>query len=287
MQREDVVYRVAEALRSRGFDVETAPTVAKGSAQAQARSAVQGGVQAVFACGGDGTIHDVLQGVAGSGALLGIVPAGSANVLAKELSISANPIEAARSYFPTSLRHVRLSALTRGDNLPHYFLCMAGAGPAGALMYQMMTVERGRLGRLRYYEHALRSFLSQRFRPFQVQVTTSQGDIVRKKVVSAMALRVGDLGGVFRGIAKGAKLDDSLHVVLVAAPAELTLPLWFLTSWFGIQGLHPGVTSFYARELVCFEIGTHLQVDGEWLGRAPAVFEMSPLTQAMLVPSRQ
>src|SRR5439155_18018150 len=72
-------------LQSAGIEVEVAPTQAASDATAQVRMAIRDGCDTIVACGGDGTIHDVLQGLAGKDAALGIIPLGAANAIAHDL----------------------------------------------------------------------------------------------------------------------------------------------------------------------------------------------------------
>ncbi|GAA3764883.1 diacylglycerol/lipid kinase family protein [Terriglobus aquaticus] len=284
-RRSHVVQGVIATLRSQGFHVESEATRAKGSGAQQAADAVRQGAAAVFACGGDGTVHDVLQGIAGTGASLGIIPCGSANALAQELRIPSDPLRAATLLHPQHSIQLRTMAVHRGDLPTLYSLCMAGAGPDGLLMYRMLTVNRGGLGRWRYYEHALRLFCSHRFPKFQVEVQQSDGSRAEHTVVSAMGLRIGDLQGIFRGIGRGASIHDpSLHVILVAPPARLTLPLWFVLAWLGLARLHPGITICKAQALVTQET-VPLQVDGEWAGHVITAVTMAGPLQRVLTPA--
>ncbi len=282
--RLPLVKQVARVLCERGLNVEVEATYARGSAQQQSREALQRGTEVVFACGGDGTVHDVLQGISGTDALLGIVPAGSANVLAQELKLTRDPVRAVDRLSPEHFRQFRTTLVQRPGLPPLYSLCMTGAGPAALLMYRMLGVSRSSIGRWRYYEHALRVFLSHRFPPFELDLLHAGGTQTHHRAVSAMTLRVGDLGGIFAGIAQGASLDDeTLHALLVAPPARLTLPLWIFLSWLGLGRFHPGVTVANAIQLRCHDV-VPLQVDGEWAGgSAPTISSDGPL-QRVLVP---
>src|ERR1035441_2987315 len=90
--------RAAARLRSLGHEALAISTTGPESAADQARDAVRDGAGVVFACGGDGTVHEVLQGLVSDGgnprAALGIVPLGSANALARHLHI---PLDAERA----------------------------------------------------------------------------------------------------------------------------------------------------------------------------------------------
>src|SRR5512146_2706838 len=81
------VEQAAAVLRASGVETTVMATPAPGAAGDLARQAIAGGADAVFACGGDGTIHEVLQGIVGSEAALGVIPLGTANSLAWDLRI--------------------------------------------------------------------------------------------------------------------------------------------------------------------------------------------------------
>ena len=87
----------ASVLRSAGVQVSTAPTRGGADTSSQATEAIQAGCDVVFACGGDGTIHDVLQGLVGTNATLGIIPLGTANSLAHDLGWPLSPANHARA----------------------------------------------------------------------------------------------------------------------------------------------------------------------------------------------
>src|SRR3954465_4339339 len=93
---KDVEAAVA-ILRAAGIEVEVAPTRAASDAGAQVRLAIRDGFDTIIACGGDGTIHDVLQGLTGKDAALGVIPLGTANAFAHDLRLPMSPQGAARA----------------------------------------------------------------------------------------------------------------------------------------------------------------------------------------------
>ncbi len=274
--RDVTVQKIATQLRAHGYELTVIATSHRGSAGEQARSAIAAGAEVVFACGGDGTVHDVLQGIVGTSAKLAIIPLGSANALCRELSIPANPLRAAAAYAATYDRHVAVGrcSTTHGER---YFLTMAGACPDGALMYRMITVNRSLAGRWSYLWHSLHLLLRGRFHTFTVRWRSGEGAEGTTQATSAMALRIGNLGGIFPGVARGATLNDkTMRLVLVKSPALLAMPLWFLSSWLRLERWNPLLTTLEVASFTCgdAEGRTHMQADGEWIGCLPATVDL-------------
>jgi len=119
-------------LAGAGVEVEVAPTRAASDAAAQVRMAIRDGFDSIIACGGDGTIHDVLQGLAGKEAALGIIPLGTANALAHDLRLPLNPAAGARALLTAVPKRIAVGRIDYRDfnNLPsfRYFTVAAGAG---------------------------------------------------------------------------------------------------------------------------------------------------------------
>src|SRR5580692_4280294 len=129
-------------LKEAGIQVELASTTARGHAKELARHAVEQNRGMVIACGGDGTVNEIMNGLAGSQVPLALLPAGTANILAKELGIPWDIPQAARLISGGTVRRVALGLAIPAegrhtDQVPaegRYFLCVAGAGPDGAIV---------------------------------------------------------------------------------------------------------------------------------------------------------
>jgi diacylglycerol kinase family enzyme len=286
--------RLRSLLGQHGFDAETVATTAAGSAAAQVRAALAAGSTYIFACGGDGTLHDVLQGMAGTALpggdrpVLAIVPMGSANALARHLHLSMDPVEALRQQMGFAPRLIPAGRV-EWESGSRFFLVMAGAGPDGMLVYRMLGADKERLGRLAYYTRAAYLFATRRFPAFEVEYTayaTGERDAVR--AVSAMAVRVGDLGGLFAGLAgAGEVMHPHLNLVAVRPPAWLGLPLWFASSRLGLRRWNPRVLSVEVQEFRCAappRRRVYLQADGEWLGSTPMRVSLVPDAVQLLMP---
>jgi diacylglycerol kinase (ATP) len=292
--RSEQLRRVENSLTALGHCVEITATTAAGSASIQAREALRTGAEIVFACGGDGTVHEVIQGLvsdSGEPATLGIIPMGSANALARHLRLSFDPVAAALQQIGGSPRAIPIGKLAYGDR-SRYFAVMAGAGPDGALVYDLFASQKSTLGRVAYYLRAARLFATRRFRPFEVHYASEQsGTPCSSRAVSAMAVRVDDLGGLFSNLTGrlGSVHDEHLQLFILGPPAWLSLPLWFLSGWMNFHYLNPflkivNVAGFSCRP--CSRSAAHFQADGEWLGRLPIDVTLVPNAIRILIPTQ-
>lgn len=118
---------VIEAALSSAVDLEVLPTKQRGHATHLVAGALHEGVDAVFALGGDGTANEVLQALAGSDVLLGIVPGGSTNVFARALGLPNDPVRAT-GLMLEALRAGRSRTITLGRAGDRYFGFNAGFG---------------------------------------------------------------------------------------------------------------------------------------------------------------
>lgn len=283
--------RAANVLLTHGIEAEIIHTLAPGTAGAQAGEAVSHGAGLVFSCGGDGTLHEVIQGLAPNpSATLGILPLGSANALARHLGLSFDPADAIRqqlAFIPREIPLGRVTCETPDGPRSRYFAVMAGAGPDGMLVYRMLAAGKHRLGRSIYYLRAARLFLASRFPTFRVHATPRIGSPLDRDAVSAMAIRVGDLGGLFSPLARGASpADDSLHLALTTPPSHLALPAWFATSWTRTHRWNPYTQHLHVTDFTCSaaEPRVHVQADGEWIGTTPMRVEIVPNALRLLMP---
>ena len=89
--RRAAIDKALAVLREAGVEAEALETLAPGSAGVLAEEAARRGCDTVIACGGDGTVHEVLQSLAGTQVALGVVPLGTANALAANLGLQTSP----------------------------------------------------------------------------------------------------------------------------------------------------------------------------------------------------
>lgn len=137
----EAVQRAQAVLRRAGIETTIAATLSSAEAGGQAKDAIRAGCDIIFACGGDGTILDVAQGLIGESAALALIPLGTANALAHDLGIPRDPARAAQCALDAvalriSVGHVACTSV-KGAPLRRYFLSVVGAGPDGYLFHQL------------------------------------------------------------------------------------------------------------------------------------------------------
>ncbi len=194
--RRATVERAAGYLRSEGCEVEARDTLSAHSAGEQAQEAVASRFDTIFVCGGDGTIFQVIQGVAGSEVALGVIPFGTGNVLAQNLRLPRDPMAALLAQVKGPAVSIPLGKVvckTPGHikDKSWYFTIAAGMGVHAALMNLAPTGTGKRVGgQLAYYAGGIRLLVQHPIEPFDLEVTTTAGDVRRWRATEAIAVRV-------------------------------------------------------------------------------------------------
>lgn len=195
-RRRRDLHEILQVFQRAGVQVERLETGSNRAAGEKAKLAVKRGVDAIVVCGGDGTVFDVLQGVAGSAVPLGIIPFGTGNVLAQNLRIPLDAIRAARWLIGAKPRHVPLGKITccvAGGTQSWFFAIAAGMGMHAAMMQAAHRFQKQRVGKTAYVGGGLKTLLSHPVQPFEMRIETVEGAILERLATEAIALRVGKL----------------------------------------------------------------------------------------------
>ncbi len=277
---------VAEVLRSAGVEAVRVPTTAPGSAGEQAREAIAGGCDTVFACGGDGTIHEVLQGVVGTDAALGVIPLGTANSLAFDLGIPRDPRRAAQAALVAEPRRIaagKVEYCTASGSRSRYFTVAAGVGADAYLAYALSVDFKRTHGMPAYYAKAAQLWAVHDFPPFEVRFTDkATGERRVERVSEMLAIRITDFGGILRRMAPRAALGrDDLELVLFKTRRRTSYLRFVIGNMFGRSPRVSDIESLGANEVECVPVEgkagkIHVEADGEVLGRVPARISVVP-----------
>ena len=283
------IQSATRVLKDTGIAAEAIPTAHAGSATEIARRAVRDGRQLVIVCGGDGTINEAVNGLVGSHVPMAVLPAGTANILAKELGIPWSIPKAARLIARGRLVRVALGEIawseesTNGSvSKARHFLCVSGAGPDGAIVHGVDTAKKLRMGILAYWQEGLRQFFSYGFPRFRVQS--------REHEMTASLIVVGRTkyyGGPFR-ITTGASLfEDAFEIVAYEGQNRFGVLLCLPAIWLGCLRRVPGIHAWKTTELTCDAIEDKeifSQVDGEAAAALPLRFRIVPDALTLVLP---
>lgn len=278
-----------EILRGAGITTELVWTDGAGSATALARRAAGDGRGMVVVCGGDGTINEAVNGLAGSQVPLAVLPGGTANVLAKELGIPWDIPRAAGLIARAEPRRIALGQAVplgaRDEAAPRWFLCVAGAGPDGVMVYSVAAALKLRLGILAYWLEGFRQLGRYRFPHFRVTAPELDRDMDASMVIVG---RTASYGGPFRITTRASLYDDRFEVCLITTRARLRYLRYLPAIWSGRLRRERGVYFARVRSLRCEPLDeprVYAQVDGEPCGRLPVEFRVVPEMLTLLVPA--
>jgi len=281
--------------------VRTELTICRSSQEASdhARCAVAAGSDTVFACGGDGTIHDVIQGLAGTPAALAILPFGTANALAHDLGIPLRASAAARTAVEGTVRRVPLGRIEfqdfHGKPATRYFTVAAGIGVDAHLFYKLTTDLKKRSGMAAYYLKAWQLWATHRMRRFEVEYSNGTGHQHHAVLTELLAVRIRFFGNVLRELVPGADLDCPEIRAIMCRTASRNAYLRYVAA--AVLGMRErkvaGIDLVSCSELTCrlpepsdAADRVYVEADGELLGRLPARMTMQPDALSLVVPAK-
>lgn len=289
------VKAAASVLREAGIEVIATPTQASPGTAEQVKEGIAQGCDTVFACGGDGTVHDILQSLAGSETALAIIPLGTANALAHDLGIPLSPSSAAKAAVTAKPRRIALGQVRYRDLLGNsgsrYFTVTLGIGADARLFHEMDSSLKVRFGMLAYYAKATWLWLTLTMQGFAAEFLGEDGQPQKAEVSELLAVRIRNFGGVLRELAPGASLDrDDLRLVLFRTRSRLKYLGYIVRSLVGATWEVGGIERVHSASVKCQTAAgsppVYVEADGEILGTLPAEINMVPNALTILVPQR-
>ncbi len=293
-KREHEIRAAASILREAGLELELAPTERASMAHELAQAAVERGADVVFACGGDGTINEVINGLAPSQVPLAILPGGTANILAHELRIPLNPVGAARHFTKWSPRRIALgrarwTSTISGNGDPsrgshaRYFVCVAGVGYDAEVVYRLSPWLKKNFGVAGYVAEALRQFLTYPFPKFSCHL-----DGQKKQITFGVIHRTRLYAGWLHMAPTASLYGSDLAVCSFPSRSRIRY-LVYASAVLLRQHLRLSDVSLdHCRNADCtrLESGDTIwfELDGELGGTLPATFEVVPDALTLMVP---
>jgi len=255
-----------------------------GDLSVTAKESVDEGYEIVIAAGGDGAINEVVQGLANTPIVLGIIPLGTANVFAEEIEIPKDIDQACKILASGEVRRVDL-----GKAGEHYFLWMASMGTDAQLAKDLTSEVRERLGVFAYFWFAVNRLNKIKFSQIKFNL---EGREIKERAFITVIGNAASYDGDLK-IRSLESIDDGyLDVCLYTKPTVLGVIrgiLRFLgkryTYYKDVK--YWGVKHYRVKKvLIESEPPIWVQTDGEVIGETPVEFTIVPQALSVILPRR-
>src|SRR5262245_24736828 len=280
VSRRKTIQELASDLNAQGVEVELKFTAGPGDAAVLAAKAANNGSTDVIVAGGDGTINEAIQGMVGTKSRLGILPRGTANVLARELGLPLNIDEAINIAALGRSRRIHFGvAIDETTNRRRHFVLMAGIGLDASVVRRVQPGLKKRIGKGAFWLSGLSHLAKWNPSPFTLEI---EGKTYK---------------ATFAAIGKAARYGGDLILTPRARLDEPSFEICIIESVSRVQYLHllsyamregmpddkRGVQFVKASQVLA--VGdAPVQVDGELIGHLPMRFEISPHSLEVIVP---
>lgn len=256
--------KVLERLEKSGYETSTHATTGDGDAMEAAKIAVQREYDLVIAAGGDGTINEVINGIAEQAyrPQLGVIPAGTTNDFARALSIPRQTKKAL-----DIILNGKLMGLDVGKINGNYFINMAGGGELTELTYDVPIKLKAMLGQLAYYIKGVEMlpFL----KPSHVKIEYD-GEVIDEEIMLFLISNTTSVAG-FEKLAPDAVVNDGYFDLIILRKVNLAEFVRLAT--LALRGNHiedPNIIYTRARRInITPQDRMQLNIDGDFGGLLP------------------
>jgi YegS/Rv2252/BmrU family lipid kinase len=269
--------QVRPILAEAGWHIEESVSSQRGHARELATAST---AQVVLAVGGDGTAHEVANGILESrrGAILAVLPVGTGNDFARAMGLPRDPLAAA-----AALVRARPRAMDVGQVNGRYFLTISGVGFDGEVARQVNAWPKVFGGVAMYTLGILKMLVT--YRPVDVTISLDGTTERERLFLIAVGNTAWNAGGMW--LVPAARPDDGVLHVVIAGPLTRLETLSVLPKVFSGRHLtHPKVRQTQAREIhVTGAVPLAIQADGESVGTLPALFRIHARALNVLAPA--
>lgn len=263
-----------------GYIVAKYFTKKKNDAMNEAQLSCKAGFDLIVACGGDGTVNEVVKGIMNSSRKipLAILASGTVNDFAKYLNLPKTASE-----FFKMIKRQKIINIDIGKVNDDYFVNVAAGGLLTNVGYQVPTDMKALLGRMAYYFEGIKELTQQNLDHINVKINSeeysNQEDILLFIISNSSSI------GGFKKLAPEADvLDGLLDVVIIKKSAITDLANIFINILTGDHINHPNVIYYKTKEVfIESKNDVDIDVDGEYGGKLPAKFQVIPKGLKILI----
>ncbi|NLW23032.1 MAG: YegS/Rv2252/BmrU family lipid kinase [Tissierellia bacterium] len=264
-----------------GYIVGKYNTEKKNDAMNETMKTCAEGWDIIVACGGDGTVNEIAKGIAKSENKIpvAILSSGTVNDFANHMGLPRNLDD-----FFEMIRKEKIITVDLGKVNDEYFINVAASGLLTNVAYQVPPESKAILGRAAYYIEGLKEIPKQKFKPIRVKFEseeyTNEEDILLFLISNSASI------GGFKRLAPDANVSDGYLDVVIIKKSEIPdLAQIFINIFKGEHVNHPNVVYFKSKKIkVDTDEDLAIDIDGEYGGKLPAVFEAVPNGLKIFVP---
>jgi YegS/Rv2252/BmrU family lipid kinase len=276
-RRAQRLWRVLDIMAATGMRIELAETDGPGHATELARQAAEAGVPLIVAAGGDGTVAEVANGLSGSGCRLGIIPLGSANVLARELGLPFAP-QAVAAVLAFGRTRTVWPGLAEGPSRPLLFVQMLGAGFDAQVVHHLPLGLKRRIGRCAYVAQTLREVARYSFPPIRIAIDGDETE------AASVIVTKGRLYAGSYTLAPGATpTERGFSVALFDRPGAAAALMYGAALPLNLIPRMPGVRIVRADSVDIRSEHIPAQADGDFAGEGPLHITDAPAAMNVVV----
>lgn len=264
-------------LRGHGWQVELHLTTGAGDARRLARKAVERQLNVVIAAGGDGTLNEIIQELAGSETALGVLPVGTVNVWARETNIPLDSAGARQVLVEGQVRYIDLGKVN-----DRYFLLMAGIGFDAEVTHAVEKKPIKRLGVMGYL--LVGAWLGLGYQSFRAFVTVN-GRLVKKNALQIVIGNTQLYGGTIKYTWR-AKCDDGRLDLCIVRQRNLPGRIVVMCDFLLRRKQRRHWVTYEKSETIEIRTPTPIpiQIDGDPAGYTPAKFTVAPGVLKVIIP---
>jgi YegS/Rv2252/BmrU family lipid kinase len=278
-QDQPILKTLNAACRTAGVDYEVFITKETGDGRRFAQQAVKDGVDTVVVNGGDGTVMEVASGLVGSEIPLAIIPGGTANVIASELGIPGDLVEASALavkadgfVWPVDMGKI-------GEN---YFMLRASMGFEAVMVEGADRELKDRIGVLAYTFSALQALADPPIARYHLEL---DGESADTEGLTCIIANSGAMGTPGLKLSPNIFINDGLLDVLVVRKADLPALISLAASMVGGKENQSNMQHWQVKEAtISSDPPQQLQLDGEMIGQTPITVKVIPRAVRVIVP---
>lgn len=262
---------VLQYLEQGGIETSCHATTGEGDAKRAAEIAVERRFDMIIAAGGDGTLNEVVNGIAEKDfrPSLGIIPTGTTNDFARAVGIPRNWMDACDIIIG---QHRQLIDIGKSND--DYFINIAGGGSLTELTYEVPSKLKTVLGQLAYYMKGLEKLPY--LRPIRLKIECAEMTFDDKAMLFLVANSNSVAG--FEKLAPEASISDGYFDVFILKKSNLAEFIRVVTAALRGEHIHdPQLVYFKTQHLkITSPDHTQMNLDGEYGGTLPTEISILP-----------